>query len=131
MDAAFELYDKVNHWNRTKITTPTTPLLPSSPLAPFDIVTAIYNSKPLDATVELFPNPAKDVATLKIVSKTNKNINVKMVDIATGKIIKNLFSGDINNTKFLHLDIGDIPNGTILLLITSGDERLFKLVIAK
>lgn len=126
MDAAFEVYDTINHWNRIKLTTPTIPLLQAPPLAPFELATALYNTKVLDAKVELFPNPAQDIATLKIVTEKNKQISVKLIDIATGRTIKEIFSGDIINTKYLHIDVSDIPNETVLVLISSGEEQACK-----
>lgn len=133
MDAAFELYDTINHWNRRKLTVPTIPLLQAAPLAPYELVTAVLNAKTLDAKVELYPNPAQDLATLKIVTeKSRKTITIKLVDIATGKTIKDVFAGEIFNTKFLHIDISDLASQTVLVVITSGDEVLSKkLVIAK
>ncbi len=133
MDAAFQVFDTVNHWNRTKLTTPTIPLLIGAPLAPFELLqTALINHQQLNALVDIFPNPVKDITTLKIVTEENKQISVKLVDIASGKTIKEVFSGNILNAKFLHIDVSDIPAQTALIYITSGDEYLYKkLVIVK
>lgn len=126
MDAAFELFDTINHWNRIKLTTPTVPLLPSSPLAPDEIATALFNYKSLDAKVELYPNPANEVVTLKIETNRNKPVSIKLIDIATGNLIKEVFSGTIYFSKFLHIDISDIPDKTVLVLISSGEEQVSK-----
>jgi alkaline phosphatase D len=132
MDAAFEIFDTINHWNRTKLTIPTIPLLQAAPLAPYELLTGVVSTKTLDAKVDLFPNPAKDFTTLKIVTEKNKNITINLVDIATGIKIKEIFSGEIFSTKFLQINISDIASQTVLVVITSGDEVLSKkLVIAK
>ena len=133
MDAAYEVFDTINHWNRTKRTIPSIPLLLAAPLAPFELLpTSLINYQQLDAQVDVFPNPAKDVASLKIITEKNRQINVRLVDIASGKMIKEIFSGAILNEKFLYIDLSDIPAQTALIYITSGEEYLYKkLVIVK
>jgi len=133
MDAAYEVYDKVNHWHRDKVTAPTIPLLPSAPLAPFErLETSVYQVRQLDATVEVYPNPADNAATLRITTDKEKTLTVKLLDVATGSIVKNIYSGNIVHTQSLKIDVSDIPVSTVMILITSGNEVFTKpLVIAR
>lgn len=128
MDAAFEVYDTVNHWNRRRLNVPTVPLLPSAPLAPFDMIpTSIKIHQWLNLGVNVFPNPTKDIATLELTSEQSVFIKAQLIDASSGILIKEIFHGELNGRKYLHIDVSDVASQITVVVISSKEgEQIYK-----
>jgi alkaline phosphatase D len=127
MDAAYEVYQQVNHWNRQKITTPSIPLLLSSPLAPFEsIPTSLYYKERLNATLVLYPNPADDIVTLNLSGLKPQPVTISLVDIGTGRLLKQIFKGIANTINEFEFSVSDLPESMVLILVESEEGKAYK-----
>lgn len=74
----------------------------------------------IDQSVNLYPNPAKDVVNIVIAGVQQTELVIKIYDLS-GKVLKSVtkhMKGDHTG----YINIGDIPNGTYILKIESNSN---------
>ena len=85
-------------------------------------ITAVReNIKPIaNNTVEVYPNPIRSEATVKLNAQKSGNIYVVIYDIM-GRKVKEKYVGFVpgNSTETFKLNVDDIPNGNYILTIVS------------
>lgn len=133
MDAAYEVYQNINHWNRQKISTPSVPLLIAPALAPAEsFPTALLYRDRLNADIIFYPNPATDIVTLNISGINSTNVSVKLIDIGTGRLIKEIYSNYIFGAQRIDFSVSELPANTVLILIETPEGKAYrKLVIQR
>ncbi|MCF8379153.1 MAG: T9SS type A sorting domain-containing protein [Bacteroidales bacterium] len=81
--------------------------------------------------VELFPNPADDIVTLKLENPTNDRVSIKLFDV-TGRLIKNNYLGVLSiGIHETNLNISDVYPGVyyLSLLVNHTNRDARKLII--
>ena len=66
--------------------------------------------------IEIFPNPNKGIFNLKIESKTDQTVNLKIVSIS-GKVVFNLENVEINGTLTQQINLSQMADGVYSLFI--------------
>jgi len=78
--------------------------------------------------VLIYPNPVKDLLTLKIVNIKTKDLKIKMLDINGRKIFNhNLINYSGNYVK--ELDTSKLSKGLYTIQVIIGDEKITRKVI--
>ncbi|HHB79749.1 MAG TPA: hypothetical protein ENK85_11000 [Saprospiraceae bacterium] len=88
-----------------------------------DSTVSIFNIKPLDVDVVLFPNPVADHLQLNIQLDTSLSLSGKMTN-GSGKTIQQIFTNRdfVPGTHHLEIDLTGIPTGSYFLTIYSKDQ---------
>lgn len=78
------------------------------------IITKITETKQIEYSVNVFPNPTRDYIHLNIISDKNREYNIQLMDL-TGKLLNNirLKGADINES----LDMSDYSSNLYILRI--------------
>jgi len=82
--------------------------------------------------VNLFPNPANDIATVTIALTESAKVSVNIFDV-TGKLINTVYNGQMNaGSNNVTIETADMPSGIYFTTINSGKySKTLKLVVVK
>lgn len=87
------------------------------------ITTGINAYQTLTESVSLYPNPTKDVASVKIVSENSGNATINVYDIQ-GKLVKSPIEAlTEKGENVITINTADLKNGLYFVEVTSGDKN--------
>jgi hypothetical protein len=72
--------------------------------------------------VELYPNPATDLATVRFNSEASANYSLVLRDI-TGREIMVKEGAAVQGINFIELNLSDLPKGVYMVSLATGDQR--------
>ncbi|MEL7021225.1 MAG: T9SS type A sorting domain-containing protein, partial [Bacteroidota bacterium] len=81
----------------------------------------------LDAAIELFPNPAKDEATVRFALAERRDLNIKLVN-ALGQVLQNNIVTRATS-GFVTLKLTDLPTGAYTVVVTDNDRLARRVLI--
>ncbi|MES2590104.1 MAG: T9SS type A sorting domain-containing protein [Bacteroidota bacterium] len=88
---------------------------------PIDVYDENGNLLPKNFEILAFPNPAKEKTTLEIALPTKSVFEINLFDM-NGKMLKSIYSGEIDKGKFRQeIDLIDLNSGIYLIVINSKD----------
>lgn len=91
----------------------------------------ISKVNPLEASMNIYPNPTSGNSTLTYALKDNADVQVKVIDF-TGKTVMSLNQGRQNSGFHnLNIDLSSLPAGVYAYNITAGNYSATKSVIVK
>ncbi len=84
------------------------------------------------AKINVYPNPAHEVATLAIDMKHNGNLKIVVMDV-TGKVVKNVFNGtSVKGEQTFEIKTSDLSNGMYIIAVSSDNNvKTLKLSVIK
>lgn len=90
----------------------------------YDTNTAVANLSINSNTLQLSPNPSVGSTTLLYEATNNATLNVYVTDLS-GKVVKYLFSGDVQKgTQTLPIATHDLASGMYLVQISNGTNNV-------
>lgn len=81
---------------------------------------------------KVFPSPAADEAKVKIDLKNNSHVKIEVMNLE-GKVVANLFEGDLNAGQHLQrINTSDLATGMYMVAVTAGAGKpvISKLVVS-
>lgn len=81
---------------------------------------------------KVYPSPATDEAKVKIDLKNNSHVKIEVMNLE-GKVVANLFEGDLNAGQHLqHINTSDLATGMYMVAVTAGQGSpvISKLVVS-
>ena len=88
--------------------------------AVYNTNTAVSNLSINNNSVQLSPNPSTGTTTLSYQANNNSTLNIYVTDLS-GKVVKTLFSGDVQKgTQTLNIDTQDLSTGMYLVQINNS-----------
>jgi hypothetical protein len=91
-----------------------------------NVVPASVNQLPtVNSDIMIYPNPAKDVATVSLTLTENSNVNIQVID-AVGRTITTV-SQDLNSgSQKIELSTANLPSGLYNVKIAAGNTTVTK-----
>lgn len=86
------------------------------------VTTGINAYKSFAESVSLFPNPAKDEATIKIVNENDQKVTINVYDIQ-GRLVKSPIEKEVEKGESLiSINTADLKNGIYFVEVTAGSK---------
>ncbi len=86
------------------------------------------NEPAIVSNMEVFPNPASDIATLSLNLAEKKDVQLRMIDV-TGKVVYEANLGQLSGDQQLPIRVRHLNAGTYMLSINAGGEVTTKSVV--
>jgi hypothetical protein len=84
--------------------------------------------QPIVTGVELYPNPARELATERFNSETSANYTLTLKDI-TGRDVMVREGAAVEGVNLVELNIGSLPKGIYMLTFSSAEQmKVIRLV---
>ena len=94
--------------------------------------TGIATIKQTSTSLQLFPNPAQDIVTIKLPEMQTGSLTVSVTDITGRKVLLQHYGAVQPTTQQLPLDVSCLPKGMYLITLKAGaKKRTGKLIIAR
>lgn len=71
--------------------------------------------------VDIYPNPASDDATVKILASRGVTTLIEIVDILGRVAVRRIATGETNRWEYEHLDLSALPSGQYMLRVRTDD----------
>ena len=112
-----------------------TPATPAKPVKD----PSVFNAKPskknlqtgsANSTIEVYPNPAREVLNVHVIAGDAGNITMEMLDMS-GRTVLNIISyqAEIGDDRRMSIDLNILPEGVYLLNVQQNDVRELKRIV--
>ena len=88
----------------------------------------ITDVQPIEQSVTVFPNPVKDIISIKLISANDNRATVDILDIG-GKVVLRMGYPVVSGANLLKMDVGSLKNGIYFIKVTNDDESFMNKVI--
>jgi len=82
-----------------------------------------FDEKPVISGISVFPNPVEDEFSLEFSSRSEGEINIRIVDLK-GRVISSRFHEQAEGINRIRMDASDIPQGIYAIIL--GDEKGYR-----
>jgi hypothetical protein len=79
------------------------------------------------ARLQVFPNPVRDMAVLRLADDIEGNVSVQVLD-AIGRVMQRAELNTASGSRSIELDLSALPNGTYFVSVRNGERVMHRKV---
>ncbi|MBL8001600.1 MAG: T9SS type A sorting domain-containing protein [Flavobacteriales bacterium] len=79
------------------------------------------------ARMQVFPNPVRDIAVLRLGDDIEGNVSVQVLD-AIGRVMQRAELNTMSGSRSIELDLSTLPNGTYFVSVRNGERVMHRKV---
>ena len=98
-------------------------------MAATEVIAPLIKENILNEKVTVFPNPTSEYVTVELANDLNSNVTVKIFDMKSGNLYKDLSIKKLNNKLSHKVDISKLPTGMYIMELKQGDQHSFHKIV--